>query len=48
MWPQTVSLVEEAVLPPQKGEILSGGEVEGESIEGKEEPTKVSVQKEDV
>ena len=48
VWPQTVSLVDEAVLPPQKGEVLSGGEVEGESIEGKDEPTKVSVLKEEV
>ncbi len=47
MWPQTVSLVEEAVLPPQKGEVLlSGGEAE--SIEDKDAATKVQVEKEDV
>ncbi|PKS13150.1 hypothetical protein jhhlp_000492 [Lomentospora prolificans] len=35
IWPQTVSLVEEAVYPPQKGERASDIEIEGESLDGK-------------
>jgi len=34
IWPQTVSLIEEAVLPPQKGERTSE-EIEGISVDGK-------------
>jgi NCS1 nucleoside transporter family len=35
IWPQTVSLIDEAVLPPQKGERASDADIEGVSIDGK-------------
>lgn len=46
IWPQTVSLVDEAVLPLQKGEVPSPAEVESETIEGKDVPAKVVSEKE--
>ncbi|KAG7291083.1 hypothetical protein NEMBOFW57_001093 [Staphylotrichum longicolle] len=46
IWPQTVSLVDEAVLPAQKGEVPSPAEVESETIEGKDVPAKVVSEKE--
>lgn len=46
IWPQTVSLVDEAVLPAQKGEVPSPAEVESQTIEGKDVPAKVVSEKE--
>lgn len=50
VWPQTVSLVEEAVLPPQKGEVLGGegGEAESVTVEGKDGSSKVVSEKEEL
>ncbi|KAK4096818.1 hypothetical protein N658DRAFT_479998 [Parathielavia hyrcaniae] len=46
IWPQTVSLVDEAVLPLQKGEVPSPGDVDSETVEGKDVPAKVVSEKE--
>jgi cytosine/uracil/thiamine/allantoin permease len=46
IWPQTVSLVGEAVLPPQKGEVSGEGEGNSETIEGKDVVSKVVSEKE--
>jgi nucleobase:cation symporter-1, NCS1 family len=35
IWPQTVSIIDEAVLPPQKGDVSSDNDIEGVMEEGK-------------
>ena len=46
IWPQTVSLIEEAVLPAQKGEISPGVEIESDILEGKEGSKHLTEEKE--